>query len=96
MPKRCVLGMVLSHMQNLIDFHSQSRHRMRRIKEDKSTSRSEHSQHGDYRPARLFEVPESLQELGRKLGPRAVTILDTINSHVDTGRNAFILDCVLG
>ncbi|KAJ5829834.1 uncharacterized protein N7525_008087 [Penicillium rubens] len=39
--------------------------------------------------ATVVITSESLQELGRKLGPRAVTILDTINSHVDTGRNAF-------
>ncbi|KAF9246715.1 hypothetical protein DTO006G1_8078 [Penicillium roqueforti] len=39
--------------------------------------------------AKVAIVWDSLQELGRQLGPRVITLLDTIKSHVDTRRKPF-------
>lgn len=32
---------------------------------------------------------ESLEDLGRQLAPQVITVLDTVKSHIDTGKNAF-------
>ncbi|CAG8900395.1 unnamed protein product [Penicillium egyptiacum] len=37
--------------------------------------------------ATVVITSESLQELGRELGPRAITVLEANKGHVDTGRN---------